>query len=80
LDGAFNNVGGVVAAVRPVDIDAAGWSAVLELNLTSVFYCLRAQIPALLRAGARWSATRRSPRRRYRRSEGLRRGKHAVVG
>ena len=51
LDGAFNNVGGVVAAGRPIDIDAAGWSAELELNLTSVFYCLRAQLPALLAAG-----------------------------
>ena len=51
LDGAFNNVGGVVAPGRPADIDAAGWMAELELNLTSVFYCLRAQLPALLAAG-----------------------------
>jgi NAD(P)-dependent dehydrogenase (short-subunit alcohol dehydrogenase family) len=51
LDPAFNNVGGVVAPGRPADIDAAGWMAELELNLTSVFYCLRAQIPALLGAG-----------------------------
>jgi NAD(P)-dependent dehydrogenase (short-subunit alcohol dehydrogenase family) len=51
LDGAFNNVGGVVAPGRPADIDAADWMAELELNLSSVFYCLRAQIPALLAAG-----------------------------
>jgi NAD(P)-dependent dehydrogenase (short-subunit alcohol dehydrogenase family) len=51
LDGAFNNVGGVVAPGRPADIDVAGWMAELELNLTSVFYCLRAQLPALLAAG-----------------------------
>jgi NAD(P)-dependent dehydrogenase (short-subunit alcohol dehydrogenase family) len=51
LDGAFNNVGGVVAPGRPADIDAADWMAELELNLTSVFYCLRAQLPALLAAG-----------------------------
>ena len=51
LDGAFNNVGGVVAPGRPADIDAAGWRAELELNLTSVFSCVRAQIPALLAAG-----------------------------
>jgi NAD(P)-dependent dehydrogenase (short-subunit alcohol dehydrogenase family) len=51
LDGAFNNVGGVVAPGRPADVDAAGWTAELELNLTSVFYCLRAQLPALLAAG-----------------------------
>jgi NAD(P)-dependent dehydrogenase (short-subunit alcohol dehydrogenase family) len=51
LDGAFNNVGGVVAPGRPAEIDEAGWMAELELNLTSVFYCLRAQLPALLAAG-----------------------------
>ncbi|HET8758325.1 MAG TPA: SDR family NAD(P)-dependent oxidoreductase [Solirubrobacteraceae bacterium] len=51
LDGAFNNVGGVVAPGGPADIDAAGWTAELELNLSSTFYCLRAQLPALLAAG-----------------------------
>ncbi len=51
LDGAFNNVGGVVAPGGPADIDADGWRAELDFNLTSVFYCLRAQIPALLAAG-----------------------------
>jgi NAD(P)-dependent dehydrogenase (short-subunit alcohol dehydrogenase family) len=51
LDGAFNNVGGVVAPGRPADVDAAGWTAELQLNLNSVFYCLRAQLPALLAAG-----------------------------
>jgi NAD(P)-dependent dehydrogenase (short-subunit alcohol dehydrogenase family) len=51
LDGAFNNVGGVVAPGRPAEIDAAGWTAELELNLSSVFYCLRAQLPAMLAAG-----------------------------
>jgi NAD(P)-dependent dehydrogenase (short-subunit alcohol dehydrogenase family) len=51
LDGAFNNVGGVVAPGGPADVDPAGWAAELELNLTSVFYCLRAQIPALSAAG-----------------------------
>jgi len=51
LDGAFNNVGGVAAPGRPTDIDAADWSAELTLNLTSAFYCLRAQLPALLATG-----------------------------
>jgi NAD(P)-dependent dehydrogenase (short-subunit alcohol dehydrogenase family) len=51
LDGAFNNVGGVVAPGPPAEIDAAGWTAELELNLSSVFYCLRAQLPAMLAAG-----------------------------
>ena len=51
LDGAFNNVGGVVAPGRPADVDPAAWAAELDLNLNSVFYCLRAQLPALLAAG-----------------------------
>ena len=51
LDGALNNVGGVVAPGRPADIDPSDWIAELELNLSSVFYCLRAQLPALLAAG-----------------------------
>ena len=77
LDGAFNNVGGVVAPGRPADVDVAGWMAELELNLNSVFYCLRAQLPALLAAGGgavvnkcfdRWDE-------RDRRSDGIRRGK-----
>lgn len=51
LDGAFNNVGGVAAPGRPGDIDPTAWAAELSLNLTSVFYCLRAQVPALLAAG-----------------------------
>jgi NAD(P)-dependent dehydrogenase (short-subunit alcohol dehydrogenase family) len=50
LDGAFNNVGGVVAPGGPSDVDPAGWAAELDLNLNSVFHCLRAQIPALLDA------------------------------
>jgi NAD(P)-dependent dehydrogenase (short-subunit alcohol dehydrogenase family) len=51
LDGAFNNVGGVVAPGRPADLDPAAWAAELDLNLNSVFYCLRAQLPALQAAG-----------------------------
>ena len=51
LDGAFNNVGGVVAPGRPAELDVSAWTAELQLNLTSVFHCLRAQLPALLAAG-----------------------------
>ena len=47
LDGAFNNVGGVTAAGPIADLDAAGWQAELDLNLTSVFYCLKHELPAL---------------------------------
>jgi NAD(P)-dependent dehydrogenase (short-subunit alcohol dehydrogenase family) len=51
LDGAFNNVGGMVAPGRPAEVEPADFQAELDLNLTSAFLCLRAQLPALLAAG-----------------------------
>ena len=47
LDGAFNNVGGVAAGGSITDLDAAAWQAELDLNLTSVFHCLKHELPAL---------------------------------
>jgi NAD(P)-dependent dehydrogenase (short-subunit alcohol dehydrogenase family) len=47
LDGAFNNVGGVAAGGPLTDLDAAAWQAELDLNLTSVFHCLKHELPAL---------------------------------
>jgi NAD(P)-dependent dehydrogenase (short-subunit alcohol dehydrogenase family) len=48
LDGAVNNAGGVSAA-GPVDtVGGVAWHAELEQNLTSVFYCLKFQIPAMI--------------------------------
>jgi len=64
LDGAFNNVGGVVAPGRPSDVDAAGWTAEMELNLsTSSTAFERRYRHCWPRAGARWSTTLRSPGR-----------------
>jgi len=55
LDGAFNNVGGV-NAFGPADaVDSALWHADLEQNLTSVFYSLKFQIPAMLGSAGRGS-------------------------
>jgi NAD(P)-dependent dehydrogenase (short-subunit alcohol dehydrogenase family) len=52
LDGAFNNAGGVNAAFGPVhQLDEADWRADLEQNLTSVFYGLKHEVPALLASG-----------------------------
>ncbi|WP_280396219.1 SDR family NAD(P)-dependent oxidoreductase [Nocardia brasiliensis] len=51
LDAAFNNAGAVNAFGPVAEIDEAGWRADLELNLTSVFYGLRHQVPALVAAG-----------------------------
>jgi len=51
LDGAFNNVGGV-AATGPVHARSGrDWRADLDQNLTSVFYSLKFQIPAIAAAG-----------------------------
>ncbi|MEU6341772.1 SDR family oxidoreductase [Streptomyces sp. NPDC046977] len=51
LDGAFNNVGAPTAMGPVTGIDGAAWRAELELNLSSVFYGLKHQIPALRAAG-----------------------------
>ena len=48
LDGAVNNAGGVSAAGPVHAIAGAAWHAELEQNLTSVFYCLKFQIPAMI--------------------------------
>ncbi|PZG23555.1 glucose 1-dehydrogenase [Nonomuraea aridisoli] len=47
LDGAFNNVGAATAIGPVTDIDGDAWQADLALNLSSVFYSLKHQIPAL---------------------------------
>jgi NAD(P)-dependent dehydrogenase (short-subunit alcohol dehydrogenase family) len=51
LDGAFNNAGTVNAFGPVSEIDETGWRADIELNLTSVFYGLRHQVPALIASG-----------------------------
>ncbi|WP_194819119.1 SDR family NAD(P)-dependent oxidoreductase [Nocardia sp. XZ_19_385] len=56
LDSAFNNAGAVLA-YGPVSSAAEGgveeqdWRADLELNLTSVFFGMRHQVPAILASG-----------------------------
>ncbi len=50
LDGAFNNAGGVNAA-RPVnDLEDSAWQAEIAQNLTSVYYCMKHQIAAIVTA------------------------------
>lgn len=51
LDAAFNNVGAATAVGPVTDIDAKAWDADLALNLTSVFYSLKYQIPLLQASG-----------------------------
>jgi NAD(P)-dependent dehydrogenase (short-subunit alcohol dehydrogenase family) len=51
LDGAVNNAGGVSAAGSVHTVSGDAWHAELEQNLTSVFYCLKFQIPAMIGSG-----------------------------
>ncbi|MEV4534265.1 glucose 1-dehydrogenase [Asanoa sp. NPDC049518] len=51
LDGAFNNVGAATALGPITEIDHQAWSAELALNLDSVFFGLKYQIPAIQAAG-----------------------------
>ncbi len=51
LDVACNNagIGGAIAPVADQPVEA--WDRVLAVNLSSVFYCMRAELPRMLRAG-----------------------------
>ena len=51
LDHAVNNAGGVLAAGPLTEVTAENWAAELASNLSSVFYGLKHQIPAILAAG-----------------------------
>jgi NAD(P)-dependent dehydrogenase (short-subunit alcohol dehydrogenase family) len=51
LDGAFNNAGGVNHTGPLETLDDRTWQAEIAQNLTSVFYCLRHQVPAIAAAG-----------------------------
>jgi NAD(P)-dependent dehydrogenase (short-subunit alcohol dehydrogenase family) len=51
LDGAFNNAGGVNASGPVQQLDEVAWRADLDQNLTSVFYGLKYQVPAMLGSG-----------------------------
>ncbi|MFJ8803052.1 SDR family NAD(P)-dependent oxidoreductase [Streptomyces sp. NPDC102487] len=51
LHGAFNNAGGGNSQGAIRDIDADFWHQVVALNLTSVFYSLKYEIPAIVASG-----------------------------
>ncbi|MGI5153041.1 SDR family NAD(P)-dependent oxidoreductase [Plantactinospora sp. CA-294935] len=51
LDGAFNNVGAATAYGPVTEIDDDAWAAEMSLNLNSVFFGLKYQIPALQASG-----------------------------
>jgi NAD(P)-dependent dehydrogenase (short-subunit alcohol dehydrogenase family) len=48
---AVNNAG-IVGEIRPVaEVPIDDWRRVIEVNLSSVFYCVRAEVPAMIAAG-----------------------------
>ncbi len=52
LDVAFNNAG-IGGEANPVaDYSLEGWQKVIAVNLSSVFYCMKYEIPAILRSGS----------------------------
>jgi NAD(P)-dependent dehydrogenase (short-subunit alcohol dehydrogenase family) len=51
VSGAFNNAGDVTSLLSVPEIDAQSWHFEIDENLTSVFLCLKYQIPAILVAG-----------------------------
>jgi NAD(P)-dependent dehydrogenase (short-subunit alcohol dehydrogenase family) len=56
LNYAVNNAG-IAGAASPVgELDTADWDKVIGINLNGVLYGLRAEIPAMLEAGAQESA------------------------
>ena len=51
LDCAHNNAG-ITGAMGPLhEIDLAGWQRVLDTNLTSVFLCMKYEIPRMIEQG-----------------------------
>ena len=51
LDGAFNNAG-IVGDMVPVPaMNTENWHNVLATNLSSAFFCAKAQLPALIKCG-----------------------------
>jgi NAD(P)-dependent dehydrogenase (short-subunit alcohol dehydrogenase family) len=52
LDCAHNNAGGPVGGGPVHALSLADWHATIALNLSSVFYCLKHEIPVMQRQGA----------------------------
>lgn len=51
LDGAFNNAGGVAGGGALTELSEADWRRELDLNVSSVFFGLKHQIPAMRGVG-----------------------------
>jgi NAD(P)-dependent dehydrogenase (short-subunit alcohol dehydrogenase family) len=51
LDIAFNNAGITPALVDVHEVDPADWLAVININLTGIFYCMKSELPHLVANG-----------------------------
>jgi NAD(P)-dependent dehydrogenase (short-subunit alcohol dehydrogenase family) len=51
LDIAFNNAGIGGEANRTAEYSVEGWKKVIVINLSTVFYCMKHEIPAILNSG-----------------------------
>ncbi len=51
LDAAFNNAGVDLHGPLVTELDEASWDRVVNINLKGVFFCLKHQIPAMLKGG-----------------------------
>ena len=51
LDIAINNAGIAGANARTVDYPLAAWDKVMSVNASSVFYCMKEQIPVMMEQG-----------------------------
>ena len=51
LDAAFNNAG-IGGEMNPIaDYSLKGWQEVIAINLSGIFYCMKYEIPAMLKEG-----------------------------
>lgn len=51
LDIAFNNAGALGPTATVAELDEADWHAIMALNVTSVFLCMKYQVPAMIARG-----------------------------
>ena len=52
LDAAFNNAGVEQAVMATADLTEEEWSRIIGINLSSVFLCMKYEIPLMLKQGA----------------------------
>lgn len=83
LDGAANLAGIIphnINIARVEDLDDESWTRVLEVNLSGVMYCMRAQIQYMNRRGSIVNASSVAGLRGFARNAAYVASKHGVIG